>query len=94
MANTITYALIETEEPTETLLLVEALKDEALKPVIEAALFAQHCGRLRGYGYSSNGGIEVHWLDDCGVELVYQVTRITKQRTFKSWAVEHGKVAA
>lgn len=94
MATTHTYALIETEEPTETLLLVEALKDEPLKPVIEAALFAQHCGVLRDYDCLSNGGIEVHWLDDCGVELIYQVTRVTKQRTFKSWAVEHGKAAA
>tara|TARA_Y100000593_G_scaffold50191_1_gene94595 strand:- start:5229 stop:5510 length:282 start_codon:yes stop_codon:yes gene_type:complete len=93
MANTITYALIETEEPTETLLLVEALKDEPLKPVIEAALFAQHCGVMRDYETLTNGSIEVHWLDDCGVELVYQVARVTKQRTFKSWAVEH-RVAA
>lgn len=93
MANTITYALIETEEPTETLLIVEALADEQLKPVIEAALFSQHCGNLRDYDALSNGGIQVQWLDDCGVELVYQVVRISKQRTFKSWAVEHGKAA-
>ena len=93
MAITHTYALIETEEATEHLLLVEALADEPLKPVIEAALFAQHCGVLRDYDCLTNGGIQVQWLDDCGVELVYQVVRISKQRTFKSWAVEHGKAA-
>lgn len=93
MAATHTYALIETEEPAEQLLLVEAVENESLKPVIEAALFAKHCGSFIDSDPLSNGDMQIQWLDDCGVELVYQVVRITKQRTFKSWAVEHGKAA-
>lgn len=88
------YALFEIEEPTETLLIVEALQEEALKPVIEEALSNQHGGELKDYECKSNGAIEVLWLDDCGVTKFYHATKIQSQHLHQSFAVKHGLRAA
>lgn len=89
-----TYALIEIDEPTETLLLVEVLAEEPLKPVLVDALEDQHGGELKDVEFKNTGVIEVLWRDNCGETFVYHAVKIERQRVYQSWAVKHGRAAA
>lgn len=92
--STETYALIEQDEASENLILVEVLQEEAPKQTIESALADQHGGELKDFTPLCSGAMQVIWLDDCSITLVFNVIKITGQHRYQSWAVKHDKAAA
>lgn len=94
MSQVITYILIETDEPTEHLRKVDVLQGEELAPIFERALREQHGGERKRFIFRDNGQIELRWLDDCGIDLIFHAIKIAKQHVYQSWAVKHEQVAA